>query len=206
MTGSTRFRSSGFYEAIVIGGSSGSLDALSIILPALPAQFPIPIAIVIHVPPNRPSLLASVLGARCALRVREVEDKEPVAAATLFVAPPNYHLLIERQRTFALSIDAPIHYSRPAIDALFESAAEAYGASLLAVLLAGANEDGAHGVRRVKELGGTVVVQEPSSTHAPEMPRAALRSASVDSVLAPAGIAEFLVEAGRRATPAEGRT
>ena len=194
------------FEAIVIGGSSGALDALSIILPALPPVFTIPIAIVLHVPPNRPSLLAAVLGPRCALRVREVEDKEPVAPATVFVAPPNYHLLIERQRTFALSIDAPIHYSRPAIDALFESAAEAYGESLLAVLLAGANEDGARGVQRVKEMGGTVVVQDPSSTHAPEMPRAALRSAAVDSVLAPPGIAEFLVEAGRRDTPAESRT
>ncbi|HSR97679.1 MAG TPA: chemotaxis protein CheB [Kofleriaceae bacterium] len=199
-------RSSGFFEAIVIGGSSGALDALSIILPALPARFTIPIAIVIHVPPNRPSLLASVLGSRCALRVREVEDKEPVAPATVFVAPPNYHLLLERQRTFALSIDAPIHYSRPAIDALFESAAEAYGEALLAVLLAGANEDGARGAHRVKAMGGTVVVQEPSSTHAPEMPKAAMRAAPVDSVLAPQGIAEFLVEAGRRATPAESRT
>jgi two-component system chemotaxis response regulator CheB len=199
MTGST-------CEAIVIGGSSGALDALSIILPALPAAFPIPIAIVIHVPQSRPSLLADVLGSRCALRVREVEDKAPVAAGTVFVAPPNYHLLIERQRTFALSIDAPIHYSRPAIDALFESAAEAYGESLLAVLLAGANEDGARGVRRIKESGGTVVVQEPRSTHAPEMPNAALRSASVDRVLVPAGIAAFLVEAGRRDTPAESRT
>jgi len=199
MTGST-------FEAIVIGGSSGALDALSIILPALPAAFTIPIAIVVHVPQNRPSLLADVLGARCALRVREVEDKEPVAGGTVFVAPPNYHLLIERQRTFALSIDAPIHYSRPAIDVLFESAAEAYGERLLAVLLAGANEDGAHGVRRVKAMGGTVVVQEPSSTHAPEMPNAALRSASVDSALAPPGIAAFLVEAGRRDMPAESRS
>jgi two-component system chemotaxis response regulator CheB len=197
-------RSSG-PEAIVIGGSSGALDALSIILPALPAGFAIPIAIVIHMPPNRPSLLAGVLAARCALRVREVEDKEPVAPATVFVAPPNYHLLIERQRTFALSIDPPIHYSRPAIDALFESAAEAYGEALVAVLLAGANDDGAHGARRVKATGGTVVVQEPSSTHAPEMPSAALRSAAVDCVLAPAEIAAYLVEAGRRDTPAESR-
>jgi len=193
-------------EAIVIGGSAGALDALSIVLPALPAGFAIPIAIVVHLPANRPSLLAEVLGSRCALRVREVEDKEPVAAATVYVAPPDYHLLIERQRTFALSIDAPIHYSRPAIDVLFESAAAVYRERLLAVLLAGANEDGARGVHRVKAMGGTVVVQEPRSTHAREMPSAALRSASVDRVLTPTGIAEFLVEAGRRATPAEGRT
>jgi two-component system chemotaxis response regulator CheB len=191
------------YEAIVIGGSSGALDALSIILPALPARFPIPIAIVLHLPPNRPSLLADMLAARCSLRVREVEDKEPVAAATVFVAPPNYHLLIERQRTFALSIDAPIHFSRPAIDVLFESAAEAYGEHLLAVLLAGANEDGARGVGRVKARGGTVIVQEPASTHAPEMPRAALRTASVNGVLAPPAIAAFLARAGRCDNPAE---
>jgi two-component system chemotaxis response regulator CheB len=199
-------RSSGFFDAIVIGGSSGALDALSYILPALPAHFSIPIAIVLHVPANRPSLLADVLGARCALPVREVEDKEPVAAGTVFVAPPNYHLLIERQRTFALSIDAPIHYSRPSIDALFESAAEAYGESLLAVLLAGANEDGARGVGRVKAMGGTAIVQEPATSQSPEMPNAAIRVAPVDRVLAPVGIAEFLIEAGRRDTPAESRT
>jgi two-component system, chemotaxis family, protein-glutamate methylesterase/glutaminase len=138
--------------------------------------------------------------------VREVDDKEPVAAATVFVAPPNYHLLIERQRTFALSIDAPIHYSRPAIDVLFESAAEAYGESLIAVLLAGANEDGARGLGRVKAMGGTAVVQEPRSTHAPAMPNAALRTVRVDSVLAPPDIAAFLVAAGRRDAPAESRS
>ena len=194
------------YQAIVIGGSSGALDALSIILPALPERFQIPIAIVLHVPPNRPSLLADVLGARCALPVREVEDKEPLAPATVYIAPPNYHLLIERERTFALSTDAPVHFSRPAIDVLFESAAEAYRERLLAVLLAGANEDGARGLGKVKAMGGTVVVQEPSSTRAPEMPRAALRTVAVDGVLAPPDIAAFLVEAGDRDTPAESRT
>lgn len=184
------------FDAIVIGGSAGALDALAVILPALPPEFPVPVAIVLHVPANRPSLLASVLGARCALPVREVEDKEPIAAATIFVAPPNYHLLIERQHTFALSVDDPIHFSRPSIDALFESAADAYGDRLLAVLLAGASEDGAPGLTRVKARGGTVVVQEPATARAPEMPNAALRLGAVDHVLAPAAIGAFLAEAG----------
>lgn len=183
--------------AIAIGGSSGALEALSVILPVLPADFPVPVAIVLHVPPHRPSMLAAVLGARCALPVRDADDKEPLAPGTVFVAPPNYHLLVERHGAFALSIDPAVHYSRPAIDVLFESAAEAYRERLVAVLLAGANDDGAHGLARVKALGGTAIVQDPATAHSPEMPAAGLRAAAVDRVLSPAGIAAYLVETVR---------
>src|SRR6185295_17693296 len=105
--------------AIVAGGSAGALDALNQILPCLPAAFPIPIALVLHVHPSKPSHLAHVLGLRCALAVKEAEDKEPLAPATIYVAPPNYHLLVERDRTCALSVDEPVHFSSPAIDVLF---------------------------------------------------------------------------------------
>ena len=186
------------FEAIVIGGSSGALDALSVILPALPASFAAPIAIVLHLPPHRPSMLADVLAARCALPVREANDKDPLEPSTVFVAPPNYHLLIERAGSFALSIDPPLHYSRPAIDVLFESAADAYGDHLLAVLLAGANDDGVRGLARVKAQGGTAIVQDPASARTPEMPAAALRSVAVDAALAPPDIAAYLLDSASR--------
>jgi two-component system chemotaxis response regulator CheB len=190
-------------EAIVIGGSAGAMEALSEILPALPPGFPIPIAIVLHLPPNRTSLLAQVLGARCAVAVREVEDKEPLAPATIYVGPPNYHLLIERRRTFALSVDAPVHYSRPSIDVLFESAADAYGPRLLGVLLAGANQDGVAGLGRIKAAGGATVVQDPQRATSPEMPGGAIRCGYADRVLAPAEIGRALAAAGRPRAAAE---
>lgn len=190
-------------EAIVIGGSAGAMDALSEILPALPPGFPIPIAIVLHLPPNRTSLLAQVFGARCAVAVREVEDKEPIAPATIYVAPPNYHLLIERRRTFALSVDDPVNYSRPSIDVLFESAADAYGPRLMGVLLAGANQDGVAGLGRIKAAGGATLVQDPRSATSSEMPGGAVRRGYADRVLAPAEIGRTLAAAGRPRAAAE---
>lgn len=184
----------------MIGGSAGALDALAQLLPALPANFPIPIALVLHVHPNKPSHLARVLGARCALPVKEAEDKEPIAAATVYVAPPNYHLLLERQRCFSLSVDDPVLFSRPAIDVLFESAADAFGPSLTGVLLSGGSEDGARGIAQIHDNGGLTVVQAPSTASVPIMPNAALRLAAVGHVLAPADIGLFLARlAGRSA-------
>jgi two-component system chemotaxis response regulator CheB len=163
-------------EAIVIGGSAGGLSALSTLLSGLPADFRLPIAAVLHVPPTRHAMLAEVLAARCALAVREAEDKEPVAAATVYIAAPNYHLLIEKTHTFSLSVDDPVNFSRPAIDVLFESAAYAYGPALAGVVLTGASADGALGLLRIAEVGGIAIVQHPDSAAARAMPEAALRS------------------------------
>jgi two-component system chemotaxis response regulator CheB len=184
-------------EAIVAGGSAGALEALLAILPALPAGFRIPIALVLHVLPDKPSHLATVLGAKCRLAVKEAEDKELIAPATIYVAPPNYHLLVEKSRCFSLSVDEPVHFSRPAIDVLFESAADAYGESLAAVLLTGANDDGARGLARIKERGGTTVVQSPDTALVRIMPDAALRLATPDRVLPPAAIGPFLARLDR---------
>jgi two-component system, chemotaxis family, protein-glutamate methylesterase/glutaminase len=179
-------------EVIVIGGSAGALDALAQILPALPAVYPIPIALVLHVRPDRHSHLAEVLAHKCALCVREAEDKELLAANTLYLAPPDYHLLLERQHSFSLSVDELVNFSRPAIDVLFESAADAYGASTLGLLLTGANEDGARGLAHIKRAGGLTLVQSPETAAVPTMPQAAMRLLDVDHVLPLAEIGPFL--------------
>jgi two-component system chemotaxis response regulator CheB len=179
-------------EAIVMGASAGGLEALSTILPALPAGFPIPVACVLHMLPGKPSHLVEVLSGRSALAMKEAEDKEPIARATVYFAPPNYHLLIEKQRCFSLSVDDPIHFSRPSIDVLFESAADAYGPALVGVLLTGANEDGAKGIARIKDAGGMTVVQSLETAFVRTMPEAALRATEVDHVLPIGDIGPFL--------------
>ena len=163
-------------EAIVIGASAGALEALSAILPTLPRDFAVPILVVVHVPPDRHSLLAELLRAKCLVAVKEAEDKEPIVGGTVYVAPPDYHLLVEVERTLALSCDEPVLFSRPSIDVLFESAADAYGPALLAIVLTGANQDGARGLQAVVACGGAALVQNPAGAFAPAMPEAAIHS------------------------------
>jgi two-component system, chemotaxis family, protein-glutamate methylesterase/glutaminase len=184
----------GNIEAIVVGGSAGALDALTAILPALPAAYPIPIALVLHIRADRPSHLAKVLSNQCALEVREADDKERLVPNTLYIATPGYHLLIERDRSFALSVDELVHFSRPSIDVLFESAADAYGSGTLGLLLSGANEDGARGLARIKQLGGLTLVQTPETAAVATMPNAALGLFKVDHVLPPAELGRFLAQ------------
>jgi two-component system chemotaxis response regulator CheB len=179
-------------QAVVIGASAGAVEALSAILPALPGSFPLPIFVVVHLPPGRKSLLAEIFQARCHIRVREAEDKEPILAGTAYFAPPDYHLLIEQDRSLALSSDEPILYSRPSIDVLFESAAEAYGAGLVGIVLTGGNQDGAHGLKAIEEAGGLPIVQHPTEATAPNMPEAALSACPRARVLSLADIAMFL--------------
>jgi two-component system, chemotaxis family, protein-glutamate methylesterase/glutaminase len=181
-------------EAIVIGGSAGALEALSAIIPALPRGFPIPVAIVLHLPPTKPSHLPEVIGARCALRVSEPDDKEPIEPGRGYVAAPNYHLMITEAREFSLSVDGLVHFSRPAIDVLFETAAEAYGASLLGVLLSGANEDGARGIAAIKRANGRTVVQSPETSQVPTMPDSALRLDPTATVLPLREIGPYLAQ------------
>lgn len=182
-------------DAIVMGGSAGAIEALNAILPALPADYPVPIAIVLHVLPSKPSLLTAVLGPRCAMNIKEAEDKEPLKASTIYVAAPNYHLLVERQRWFSLSFDAAVHFSRPSIDVLFESAADAYGANLAGVLLSGANDDGARGLQAISDRGGIAVVQAPQTSAVDTMPLAALEACPRAHVLPLTDIAPFLIQA-----------
>lgn len=184
-------------DVIVMGGSAGALDALSLLVGALPAHCALSLAVVVHLPATRPSRLASVLGARCLLPVREIEDKDPIVPGVVFVAPPDYHTLVERQRTFALSADEPVHFSRPAIDVLFQSAAQAYGGRLAGVVLSGANADGAEGLAAIERAGGTCVVQAPATAAVRDMPDAAVAAAPGARVLPVAQIAAWLGEVAR---------
>lgn len=178
--------------AIVIGASAGGIEALSVLLPALPARLQVPVFIVLHVPRDRSSLLPEIFGPRCPLPVREAQDKEPVQPGTVYFAPPDYHLLIDRGPTLALSADALVHYSRPSIDVLFESAADQYGSRLLGIILSGANEDGANGLATVHAAGGVTVVQSPEGAPSPFMLESALARTDADFVTSLEGIAAIL--------------
>ena len=181
-------------EAIVIGASAGALEALSAILPQLPADYGLPVMIVVHVPPDRKSVLAELFQAKCRIAVREAEDKEPIRAGTVYFAPPDYHLLVEAEKTLSLSADEPVLYSRPSLDVLFESAADAYGLGLVAIVLTGANEDGAAGLKAAFEAGGTAIVQNPGEAFAQGMPEAAIAACPEARVLSLKEIAQYLAE------------
>jgi two-component system chemotaxis response regulator CheB len=179
------------YDLIVIGASWGGLHAVGEVLGALPDEFDVPVVIAQH----RRDVgggLASLLATRTRLRVEEAEDKQPIERGRIYIAPPDYHLLIQ-PGWMSLSTDERVHYARPSIDVLFESAADAYGERLIGVILTGANEDGAAGLARVKELGGVAVIQDPASAERHEMPGAALAATSAaDAVLPLEEIALFL--------------
>ncbi len=185
-------------EAVVIGASAGALEALSVILPALPANFRLPLMIVVHMPPDRSSILAELFQAKCRIAVREAEDKEPVNGGTAYFAPPDYHLLVEANKHLSLSSDEPILYSRPSIDVLFESAADAYGPALIAIVLSGANQDGAAGLKVIADAGGTAIVQSSEGAFATAMPEAAKAMCPSAQVLSPQEIAAYLEKVSGR--------
>ena len=180
------------YDLVVIGGSAGGIDVLNILLGALPAHFAPAVMIVTHLPPDSPSYLVHTFAHRCVLPVLEPDAGERIMPGRVHVAPPGYHMLVEVDRTVALSTDAAVRFSRPSIDVLFESAAAVYGERLLAILLSGANDDGAHGLERVRALGGTGWVQAPDSAGSPEMPRAAIERGAADSIYNPETMARQL--------------
>jgi two-component system, chemotaxis family, protein-glutamate methylesterase/glutaminase len=185
-------------EAVVIGASAGALEALSVILPALPAGFRLPLIVVVHVPPDKRSMLAELFQAKCRIPVREAEDKEPINPGTVYFAPSDYHLLVETEKSLSLSSDEPVLFSRPSIDVLFESAADAYGSALMAIILTGANQDGAKGMRAVAEAGGVTLVQNPDGAFASAMPEAAVKMCPVARVMSLDAIAAYLQEVGIR--------
>ena len=162
------------YSILVVGTSWGGLNALRELVGALPENFRIPAVLVQHRHRQSDHLLSTFLQERTRLEVVEVEDKMPIQSGMLFVAPADYHLLIDRG-FFALSTDAPVRYSRPSIDVTFYSAADAYGASTVGVILTGANSDGSRGLRRIFDRGGLALVQDPVTAESPTMPSAAIR-------------------------------
>lgn len=184
-------------EAVVIGVSAGGLKALSVILPALPRDYPLPVLIVLHLPPGKDSVVADLFADKCQVQVCEAEDKEPIRPGVVYFAPPDYHLLVEADRRLSLSNEEPVLFSRPSVDVLFETAADVYGASLIGVVLTGANNDGAQGLRAVMLAGGTAIVENPEHAFAGAMPQAALESCPGAHAWSLEDIAGYLTEVAR---------
>jgi two-component system chemotaxis response regulator CheB len=188
-------------RAVVIGLSAGGLNALSALLPLIPGDFALPIVVVQHVHPQQGGSFFENVGGLSLLPVREAEEKELVMPGAVYIAPANYHLMIELDRTFSLSIDEKVNYSRPSIDVLFESAADVYGPGLIGIILTGASRDGAAGLRRIKKNGGITIVQDPATAEFPVMPSAALDETEVDLVMSIPEIGRFLAGIGREVSP-----
>jgi two-component system chemotaxis response regulator CheB len=180
------------FKAVVVGVSSGGLEALKILVPGLRANFPLPVLVVQHLAPHSDAYLSVCLNELSALTVKEAEDKEPLAPGTVYVAPPDYHLMVEPDATLTLSVDPKVNFSRPAVDVLFETASDAFGAELIGIVLTGANHDGAKGLARIKSRGGLAIVQDPKTAQAQAMPLAALEATRVDHILALQDIVFFL--------------
>ncbi|HEX6098735.1 MAG TPA: chemotaxis protein CheB [Thermoanaerobaculia bacterium] len=182
------------YELIVLGCSMGGMSAMEQIFSVLPADFPVPIVVAQHRYRTSGEALPSFLRRHSKLNVVDALDKQWVHPGNVYLAPADYHLLVDRDGELSLSVDAAVAYSRPSIDVLFESAADAYLAGTVAVVLTGANADGARGAKRIKERGGFVVVQDPQTAESPEMPSAAIAATRVDRILPLNRIGPFLVE------------
>jgi two-component system chemotaxis response regulator CheB len=179
-------------RAVAIGASAGAVQALLVILPGLPANYPVPVFVVVHIPPDRDNALVALFDGKCQLSVKEAEDKEKAGPGTIYFAPSDYHLLVERDGTLSLSLDEPVNHSRPAIDVLFESAADAYREGLVGIVLTGANHDGAAGLAAVCASGGIAIVEDPGTAATPTMPAAALAACSTAGISDLAGIADYL--------------
>jgi two-component system chemotaxis response regulator CheB len=160
--------------AVVIGASAGGVEALGALLPALPADYGLPVFCILHLPADRESRLAELFADRLPLPVREAADKEPIAPGTVYFAGSGYHLSVEQDFRFSLSCEPPVHFARPAIDVLMESSADAYGPGLVGILLTGANHDGAAGMASIHARGGLTVVQDPDDAQVATMPRSAI--------------------------------
>ena len=180
------------HAAIAIGVSAGGVNALSIILPAFPEDFTMPVIVVQHRVPDSDDDLITHLNRQAPLLVKEAEIGERIGRGAIYIAPPDYHLLVEDDHTFSLSDDPPVNHARPSIDVLFESAADAYGKELVGVILTGANSDGALGLKCIKENGGMTIVQDPENAESACMPRAAIELVGPDHILALNEIGPFL--------------
>lgn len=170
-------------KAVVIGGSAGSLEVLLKVLPILKPNLDFPIIIIVHRKQGMDSLLTDLLNNKTALKVKEADEKEIIKDGTIYIAPSNYHLLVEKDFTFSLDYSEKINYSRPAIDATFQSAALAYEDGLVGLLLSGSNADGVNGLITINKYGGVSLVQEPKSAQVSYMPDQAILRANVSAIL-----------------------
>jgi two-component system, chemotaxis family, protein-glutamate methylesterase/glutaminase len=185
------------FDAVVIGTSAGGLYALTSLFERLPVNFRLPVIVVQHRSKDERNLLEEVLSQKCKIRIIQANEKEAIKAGVVYIAPPDYHLLIERNQTFSLTSDQKVNYSRPSIDVLFETAAMVYKDRLLAIILTGANHDGAAGMKLVKAYGGRSIAQHPDTAQFPAMPKAAIDSGAIDLILDLKEISRFLTEAGK---------
>ncbi|MCE6987840.1 chemotaxis protein CheB [Dyadobacter sp. CY323] len=179
-------------EMLLIGGSAGSLEVLFKLLPMLDADLPFPLVIVLHRRSSGDSSLSDLLSTKTLIPTREVEDKDPIAATNLYLAPADYHLLIEKKQFFSLDDSEKINFSRPSIDVTFESASEIYKSGVVAILLSGANEDGTKGLLSIKKAGGRTAAQDPQTAQMQFMPHYAITHHAVDLILNIQQMAEFI--------------
>jgi two-component system chemotaxis response regulator CheB len=182
------------YEAIVIGVSSGGMNAMKVMFSLLPKEFNTPIIIVQHISSQSENLWIRLLNDESNLYLKEADEKEKIENGKVYIAPPNYHLLIERDKTFSLTIDERVNYARPSIDVLFESAAEAYKNKLIGVILTGSNNDGTNGLKRIKEYGGLTIVQDPTTAESNYMPASAIAAMQMDYILTLENIIKLLIK------------
>ncbi len=180
------------YKAIVIGVSAGGLKAVKTILPHLPSDFECPVIIVMHRQADSDDYVERHLDNECDIHIKQADEKEDIKNGVVFFAPPNYHLLVEEDNTFSLTVEGVVNYSRPSIDVLFESAAYVYGQGLIGIVLTGANSDGSQGLKIIKESGGLTIVQDPGTAEFDDMPRAAITAVGPDYVLPLEEIGPFL--------------
>lgn len=182
------------YEAIVIGLSSGGMSAMKAMFSLLPKDFNIPIIVVQHLNARSDSHWIKFLNEKSNLHIKEADEKEKIQPGNIYIAPPNYHLLIEKDKTFSLTIDERVSFARPSIDVLFESAAESYNNKLIGVVLTGSNHDGTNGIKRIKECGGLTIIQDPVTAESSYMPLSAIAAIEPDYILSLANITELLIK------------
>jgi len=182
------------YEAIVIGVSFGGMHALSTIIPDLSKDFSMPIIIVQHQMSGKVEMLHTILDKLSHMEVLEAKQNEKVCSKTVYIAPGGYHLLIETNKTFSLSVDLPVNYSIPSIDVLFDSAAQTYKSKLIGIILTGANNDGSLGLKKIRDYGGLAIVENPKTAQVNIMPQSALDIAGADFILTLAEIKKYLGE------------
>jgi two-component system, chemotaxis family, protein-glutamate methylesterase/glutaminase len=182
---------------IVMGGSLGGMQSAQTILQALPADFALPIVIALHRPPDDEDMLTPLLQRGCVLRVSEAMDKEPIEAGRVYVAPADYHVLVERD-CLSLSVDERVNHARPSIDVLFESAALVYGCYAIGVILSGAGVDGAHGAAAIHAAAGTVLIESPATAVRSDLPAAAVAATTVSMTLPLLQLATALRELARK--------
>jgi two-component system chemotaxis response regulator CheB len=186
-------------QLIAIGGSSGSLGVVLHILTRLPADYPLAILLVIHRGNSPESVLMDILQSKSNLSVREVEEKESIRPAIVYLAPADFHVLIEKDKSFSLDYSEKLNFSRPSIDVSFISAAAVFGVNLTGILLSGANDDGAEGLRQIKEQGGYTIIQDPEEAAVGHMPKKARLKSKIDEVLNTEGITHYLLSRIRSA-------